>query len=73
MAADAALTGGLSIVDDQHAVTQLPGDGLGKCLAHRQCALTHVRHQSGTTAVAWISTLARSSTSATTCIAAIAG
>ena len=29
--------------------------------------------QSGTTAVAWISTLARSSTSATTCMAAIAG
>ena len=61
--------------DDEDAVLHAIGDGIGKPGARgRRLHLTaFCPHQSGTTAIAWISTLARSSISATTCTAAIAG
>ncbi len=88
MSADAALTGGLSIVTTSTPSVATPEtvsenfrltssilclpQGWSTCSSGRasvECRQTLV----GTTAVAWISTLARSSTRATTCMAAMAG
>ena len=56
--------------DDQDAIRDPATDAGGK---FDLFGVAHRCHSSGTTAVAWISILARSSTRATTCTAAIAG
>ena len=61
--------------DHQHAVDGRRGNGGGEFLLHKRRLVRNAgaAAQSGTTAVAWISTLARSSIRATTWTAAMAG
>ena len=73
MAAEAALTGGLSMMTTSTPSCNRPETFAEKSWFIGRPSLLNWPRQSGTTAVAWISTLARSSTSAITCIAAIAG